>query len=738
MPTLPSRHPSPRRKRALPRSTRRTAWPLAVALASPLPTWAQATAATSDPQLPAVQVEEQRVPDLRQDGSAASGYRARTAAQIGPLDARPLLDTPYSVHVVPQALMENLQATKPDDVLRINPVTQLTTPQSRFFTGVTVRGFNLGATKRIDGMPNTNMVSVDMEDKERLEVLTGLSGFLWGAGNVGGTLNYVLKRPTYEPLRSVTAGVTEGSNGYLHGDFGGRIDEGGKLAYRLNVVGQDGDTATDHQSIRRGLVSGALDWNLSDRLQVQFDASRSVYRMRGSEAYWSAATGASYPAADLARSNFYGQPFTLTDTAQDHVASRVRWQLGDSVVLRAGVARRTSRSDLVVANNTFIAGGNGNYRVQTSAWEYPDYLNQGAYAYADWRFATGPVRHTLTAGWSADRTTATNYRSSAGGWTTLTSTPVSFGQPVYLADPGLSPTGSKYLAQRTLRRNVLLGDDIRVGDQWSALIGVNQAGILDTGYGATGASTSRYDDSRVTPTAALIYKPLPWLSLYGSTMRSLEQGGVAAATYNGRLVSNAGAVMAPLQSRQVELGLKAEARDVLWTAALFKIDKGLQYYDVSGSGPVTYVQDGRQVHQGLEFTATGKPMRGLTVVGGLTLLDAKVKENQQSPSLEGKTPMNVAERTAKLYLEYELDDVPGLTLTGGAYYTGPQYADAANTQRLPGFATFDLGLRYALRAAGLPVTLRLNVANVADKRYWLNANYLGSPRTVALSGQIKF
>ena len=43
-----------------------------------------------------------------------------------------------------------------------------------------------------------------MEDLERVEVFSGLSGFLYGAGNVGGTVNYILKRPTSYYLNDVT------------------------------------------------------------------------------------------------------------------------------------------------------------------------------------------------------------------------------------------------------------------------------------------------------------------------------------------------------------------------------------------------------------------------------------------------------------------------------------------------------------------------------------------------------
>jgi iron complex outermembrane receptor protein len=41
---------------------------------------------------------------------------------------------------------------------------------------------------------------VSTEELERVEIMNGLSGFMYGAGNVGGTTNYVLKRPSYQKI----------------------------------------------------------------------------------------------------------------------------------------------------------------------------------------------------------------------------------------------------------------------------------------------------------------------------------------------------------------------------------------------------------------------------------------------------------------------------------------------------------------------------------------------------------
>ena len=219
-------------------------------------------------------------------------------------------------------------------------------------------------------------------------------------------------------------------------------------------------------------------------------------------------------------------------------------------------------------------------------------------------------------------------------------------------------------------------------------------------------------------------------------MQSLEQGVIVP---NSPLYSNAGEILKPLVSYQYEMGAKATVGGTLLTLALFDIDKSNQYAATNSNGTLTYVQDGREDHKGVEFTVTGKATEHLTLFGGLTLMDSEVNRTSD-PQLDGKRPVNVSDQLAKLYAEYSLPQVPGLTLTGGAYYTGPYYADAENTVRLPGVVIGDVGARYKTLSWGTPVIFRLNVTNVTDKRYWLtsNAGVVGAPRTVLLSTEVKF
>jgi iron complex outermembrane recepter protein len=210
------------------------------------------------------------------DGSAAIGYRVKNSSASGPIwGDLSVQDTPYSVSIVPSQLIENLQAYSVDDIVKVipqvtneYPLQNLNGNSMFYMRGFSVTQFTNGAGITYDGMLGGagGMFYTSLEDKERVEVLSGVDGFLYGTGSVGGNINYVLKRPTPIPYFGITAGDNAGANGFVHGDFGGPIKlpglADGLLGYRLNVVGQGGDTSINGQSVTRSLVSAAIDVHL--------------------------------------------------------------------------------------------------------------------------------------------------------------------------------------------------------------------------------------------------------------------------------------------------------------------------------------------------------------------------------------------------------------------------------------------------------------------------------------------
>jgi iron complex outermembrane recepter protein len=672
------------------------------------------------------------------EGSVERGYVSKKISPVGPWEGRSLLDTPYAISAVSAELIENIQASSPDQIFKMNPTTQLTWPTLQNENPyVFLRGFQSSTSAR-NGLPReTYGHGTSTEDVERVEILTGLSGFLYGAGNVGGIINYVSKRPTKERYNALTAGYTGGENGYLQGDFGGPIDAEGRFGYRINAAVQDGETRVDQFNLKKNFLSAAFDWHATDRLLIQVDASKRDFRSQR-QPYWYMANGVARPSADaLDPTKLWSQPWTYTDVDSSRLGANVRWEINDALTLRGSYLDQNDVRKFAYADNTVRA--NGTYS-QTGVLAAPQEQKTVAYSgFADFVLSTGAFRHKLTAGYIATAWRRYDYTDSGSSIATLSA--ASLDSPSYVGEPawGSVGQGRKWERLSYQKNSLMIGDDIAFNERWSLLAGINRSTIdNEMTWASPSAAKTSYRKSATTPTVSLVYKPVEQVTTYASYMESLEQGGTADLTYGGYAVTNAGAILDPLMSEQIEVGAKAELGGMLLTGALFQIDKGLQYYDLSNPTRPTYVQNGRQVHKGIELTATGKLTRNLTLIGGLTLLDPRIKENKQSPALEGKRPIGVADRMFKLYAEYALPGMPNLVINGGFNYVGDAYGDNANTDRMPGYTLVDVGLRYTLAAGDYPLTLRLNVNNLTDKRYWVNQYYLGDARTVVMSANIRF
>ncbi|HRN81992.1 MAG TPA: TonB-dependent receptor [Nitrosomonas europaea] len=282
------------------------------------------------------------------------------------------------------------------------------------------------------------------------------------------------------------------------------------------------------------------------------------------------------------------------------------------------------------------------------------------------------------------------------------------------------------------QNNIQIGDTITFNDQWSAMLGLNYATIIGKRTAAHYTGAGEYEKSKLTPTVSLIYKPVAALTTYATYMESLESGAVVGGTYTNR-----GEILPPLVSKQYEIGMKYDVNpNFLLSTALFRIEKANQYSDLATPIP-TYVQDGLQVHNGVELVLTGKITDNLTIMGGGTLMDISV-EKANNPALEGKKPTNASSRMGKIYAEYALPWIEGLSLTGGIYYTGERYADAANTDKMPGYTLYDLGARYMTRMFNKSLVVRLNATNITGKNYWLASDSLGVPRMIAFSASMMF
>lgn len=680
------------------------------------------------------------------EGSAEAGYKVDTVKNVGPWGEKKLLDTPYSMSVVSSDLMENLSINNTDQLFRMTPTIQLLQPYDmNGLTRVMMRGF-LIQTSMIDGLlGNSAGQGIFLENVDRIEALTGLTGFMYGVGNIGGTLNYVTKRPTVSPVYNITLGNYGGDQYFAHADLSGPIDKEGKFGYRLNVMKQDGNTAIDNQSVDRWLTSGAFDWHITNHLYLGIDAMYGHYRVNGRPGQWGIANTSIPLPSTPDNSGLWASPDTFNENDTTRFGAKLLYDINDIFTFRLGYGyqkdeRKTIFSSLTITSPT-------EYRLNKAFVRANDTKTDSAYGYLDSRFNTFGIKHKVTLGMNG-------YISDGyGGYESGGSLPATIGSVINNLSLSDSSTANVFLpsydfdslhmlkTDSTTNKNILIGDDLTFNDQWSMLLGMNHSKYITKSLNPlTGATTSYYGKSKSTPSFSLLYKPLPYITTYATYIESLQPGSIVKSA-GSTVYTNDGEVFAPVSSEQYEVGIKAELGEALFTTSLFQIDKANAYTQDNGDGTYTMFQNGKQTHKGVEATLSGKVTDNLTLLGGLTLMDAEVKKSTNNVGV-GKIPQGVAEEMAKLYAEYNLPILRGLTLTGGVYYTGKSYLDVNNIQEVPSYTTADAGLRYSTKFYGHDAIFRANVTNITDKAYW-TSNYtigamIGAPRDIEFSATMKF
>jgi len=674
-----------------------------------------------------------------EQGSAADGYRVETTKGVGLWGERSLQDTPYSMTVTSQALIENSAAKDMNQIFKMNPTAQETANIASDATDnmkVTLRGFVV-SNPVINGIPSSTRVAgtPSMQDLERVEVINGATGFLYGGGRVGGAVNYVTKKPTLENLRAISTGTYGGQSRFAHVDLGGQFNQDKTVGYRINAMGQGGQTARKDVRDQKTL-SLVLDWRPTSDFSTDVRYSYKDTTASGPNMFWNDDVD-----RKLVSKNQTFTPKWLTQDFSSHkLEHTLSWTLNPVFALRTNlmlekVERTGGDMRLILKKNNRIVGEK-KVGDNTGSWmgDYGVRENKkiGASVYLDSTFDTFGISHRLTTGGSLarDKSIAPQGRGSNTRYL-----PDDISLDEVRNQPKPANWGAAMPRQRNSRdeyRNVLIGDDIIVNDQWTVMVGGNYATAISQSY----IKRSKYDKSAFTPTLSLSYKPAGSLTTYATYIESLENGQVVGEGY-----LNEGEVLPPYTSKQYEVGAKYTANDRLSiNSALFRIEKANKYGKAvkAGEKPTDRLtQDGQQLHQGFELGIIGKVTNKLTVMAGGTVLDLGI-EKASKAALQGKKPTDAAAYMAKIFAEYRVPGVAGLFLSGGAYYTGKKYADEDNRHVVPAYTLFDLGLRFETKISGAPTTFNLSVQNLTDKVYWTGSTSLGEPRSIAFTVKSQF
>lgn len=652
---------------------------------------------------------------------------------VGILGDKAAEDVPFSIKSYNAALILNQQPNTLGQVLENDPTIRTTYGFGNASEQFVIRGFELFSDDiGLDGLYGiTPRQLIAPELYESVQVLNGASAFLNGAAPggtaLGGSVNLIPKRAGDQALTRATLNYT--SKGHFGGsaDVARRFGANGEWGLRVNGTARRGDVAIDDEFRSAYMLGAALDYD-SGPLRVALDLAYQKVRIERLRPKVTIA--GAVPRVPDASTN-YGQPWTYTDIRDVFGQLSIQYDLSENAMLYAQAGARDGSEEGFYGSITVTDPLTGAATAGGSLIPF-EANNEASQAGIRVKLGTGAITHEINFGasavWQKSRTAFQFFNAVAG---------TNIYDPVTLIRPDIVSFAAGNLASPDITSKSRL---------WSTFAS-DTIGLWEDRLLVTGGLRLQYinGESAVTPVAGLVFKPFPGISLFANRIEALTPGSTAPASGTDGSgatlpVSNANQMLSPFKSKQYEAGLKLAIAGFNASLAAFQTDKATARLtpDQDRPGFLRYGAAGTQRNRGIELSVDGELTEGLRVIAGGSVIDAKNRAT-------GKEIVGVPDLLLNANVEWDLPFAPGFTLTGRAVYTDEQWVDNANTLELPSWTRFDVGARFVTLVGDNPLTLRFNVDNVANKRYWASAFNIfsadllqGAPRTFKASASIDF
>jgi catecholate siderophore receptor len=666
-----------------------------------------------------------------------NGYRATRSGTFTRTDT-PLKEVPASVTVVPAQLMKDSAMQSMGDAFRYVPGTLMHQGEGNR-DQIVIRGTSTTADFYVDGVRDDAQVFRDLYNLERVEVLKGPAGMIFGRGGSGGVVNRVTKKPALDPVGEMR--LTAGSWNQLRDTIDLGRSFGDSSAWRLNAMAENSGSFRKDVNLKR--------WAVNPTAMVQGESSiltlgyEHLTDERTADRGIPSQSGRPYSTDP---GNFFGN--AAQSKAHSYVDSAyaiLENDLGGRRMLRDTL--RATYYDKYYQNvypgSAVDAAGNLTLSAYNNANQRSNVFNQTDLIQ---KFGSGELEHTLLLGMELGYQDSTNKRNTG------------FFGPTGTAIGALVPATDPFAMATTFRPNGTDADNhvqgtvaalyaqgqIALTREWKAIAGLRydyfKVDFDDRRTTTTAVDLSRTDRAW-SPRAGLVWTPTAAQSYYVSYSYAFLPSGeqLGLATTNADLE--------PEKAINYELGARWNLRRGLTlSSALFRLDRK-DVHVTDPANPGTFVQSGRQRVDGFEAGIQGEVTRDWLVYGGYAHLNGRILEPISSGTAAtaasvvpaGNKIGLVPENTFSLWNRFNVGEGWGAGL--GLIYQDESYTSFNNTVKLPAFFRVDGGIYYAF--TGRKTWLQFNVENIFNKRYYPTVDgdnniSPGAPRNARLTLTLAF
>jgi len=732
-----------------------------------------------------VSAEETQLSPVVVTGEKGTGYVAKSAMIAGPGGTQDvdLKDLPASVTVITRDLLDDKQVKVMSEAVRLDASIGDYYSPIGYYENLYIRGFPLDAATsfRVNGLTVTGEQNFAFENKERMEILKGVSALEVGAASPGGIVNFVTKRP--KEVTSFTVGTGERGTAYTAVDYGTFFDEAKTLGIRVNAAHEDIRPFVAGAEGKRDFASIAVDAKISNKTKVEFDfeyqnkSERSVPALMllggplvtldqaGTSVASITNTPTSFPQISPSTMLGYYSWVPPTQTQSLNSQLKVSHEIEDNLktFFQVGFSKVRINDQSLYANGCTINTNPIQYYLNFC----PGGLNQppaGTYDAYDFR-SLGETHQNIQTQMGVSG--KSNWLNMKNEWTIGLSELVRTvykGQSIYGGDSYLYPNGpdnifspsnslspssqspgTLYKILDHKQSSLFLNDQIQPYESVKIFGGLRIMKMSQIAYDVTnGNEYDRLNKWWATPQVGATVSLTPKTNVYASYSKGVEPGTIAISdSFSNK------SVMPVKQTEQIETGIKHSLNsESLVTLSVFQMKRPNEFSVPDFSNPYYYIlmQDGTVINRGIEASIFQKITNRLNFMGSSMYLRATQTGVTSDTSQNGAQAIGIPNWRATAHLDYLIPEYEKLSVQGSWTYSSSKPVDLQNSLRAPGYHRFDAGAKYVEKIGNSQATFRLNIENVFNTFYWrdvsqsFGANFLypGAPRIIRATATFDF
>ncbi|MBC3955566.1 TonB-dependent siderophore receptor [Pseudomonas triticifolii] len=646
-----------------------------------------------------------------------------------------LRETPQSVTVMTRQLMDDRNLTGLDEVMAQTP--GITFSQRNFGSHVfSSRGFAMeDESYTIDGVSGqgysvTGWMTPDMALYDRVEVLRGAAGLLIGAGNPGGAVNLVRKRPTAIAQFSVTTRTGSWDNNRIDLDGSSALNDAGNIRGRFVASYEDRGYFIDELHKTAPLLYGIVETDLDEDTTLTLGLRHQSADIRGFSIFGLPRYNDGR-ALNLPRSTSLAQDWNRHQTETNEVFGEVVHHFSEDW---AGTVSMThSEGDF----DQRVAYAQGAIDPQTLTGSRPlrtllrsDTLQSTGFdSHLDGHFEAFGLTHQLTVGANGSE----QQRRSQQVLVSSNQALDVFNPDHHAIARPNRPAWSSITDFSDKRYGLYSNLRLSLTDSLSLVMGGRISGY-DYQTQAANLTTKAQQNHEVTPFVGVIYDLSPEWSWYASyTDIFLPQSSYQSA---------AGKFLDPAIGASHETGIKGELFDKrlnVSMAVFYVKQKDVAVEDDANSGNcptndsygTCYLNGDIRRSKGFELEASGELLPGLQTLAGYTF---NVTRGSDGQAISAETPRHLFRLTS----HYTLPGAWHRLTLGAGVSAQSGYSETESTQVIknPGRAIWDARAAWKIDDHW---SIALNGNNLLDRTYYKatgdidRGNYYGDPRNYVLT-----